>query len=148
MKELNSILLMWQKDCIIDSNNLDEASRTTPMLHSKYLQLMSEAKIKLKQAEFEQKKLLKDKWLHYNGKMPQQDIEQRGWEYDPLDGLKILKNDMDRFFDSDPDIQKSEEKITYWKTILDTLKEIIDNLKWRHQTIRNMIDWRRFEAGG
>lgn len=148
MKELNSILLMWQKDCIIDSNNLDEASRTTPMLHSKYLQLLSEAKIKLKQAEFEQKILLKDKWLHYNGKMPQQDIEQRGWEYDPLDGLKILKNDMDRFFDSDPDIQKSEEKITYWKTILDTLKEIIDNLKWRHQTIRNMIDWRRFEAGG
>ena len=25
--------------------------------------------------------------------------------------------------------------------------EIINNLKWRHSTIKNMIDWRRFEAG-
>ena len=59
-----------------------------------------------------------------------------------------MKGDMNHFYDSDTDIQKSEVKITYYKTMLDTLDEIINNLKWRHSTIKNMIDWRRFEAGG
>ena len=44
-------------------------------------------------------------------------------------------------------IQQSEEKIAYYKTLVETLKEIVDSLKWRHQTIGNMIRWRAFEAG-
>ena len=41
----------------------------------------------------------------------------------------------------------SEKNIAYYKTIIETLQEIIDNLKWRHQTIGNMIKWRQFESG-
>jgi len=26
-------------------------------------------------------------------------------------------------------------------------KEILDNIKWRHQTIKNMIEWRKFTSG-
>jgi hypothetical protein len=55
---------------------------------------------------------------------------------------------MDHYYDSDTDIQRSEERITYLKTIIDTLDEIINNLKWRHSIIKNMIDWRKFESGG
>ena len=54
---------------------------------------------------------------------------------------------MDKFYDSDLDIQKSEEKVEYWKVTVSTLKEILENIKWRSQTIRNMIEWRKFEAG-
>ena len=92
-------------------------------------------------------KLLKDKWLYYNGKMDRETLEEKGWEPDPFDGLKILKGEMDYYYDSDPEIQKSEEKIQYWKTTIDTLTEIIDNLKWRHQTISNIIKWKQFESG-
>ena len=79
--------------------------------------------------------------------MPQEQIEQLGWDYDPLDGLKIMKGEMDYYYDSDIEIQKSEEKIEYWKTIIDTLNEIVNNLNWRHQTIGNIIKWKQFEAG-
>ena len=27
------------------------------------------------------------------------------------------------------------------------LKEIIENIKWRHQTISNIIKWKQFESG-
>ena len=138
---------MWQKDCIIDNYQLDETSRQTPILHSKYIQLWSTAKLELRRTEFEQKRLLKEKWLYYNGKMDQKTIEEKGWIADPFDGLKILKGEMDYYYDSDPEIQKSEEKIQYWKTVVSTLQEIIDNLKWRHQTISNMIKWKQFESG-
>ena len=98
--------------------------------------------------EMQQTTLLKQKWLWYNGKMSEEDIKALGWEYDPLNGLKILKGDMDYYYDSDKEIQESELKIQYLKTMIDTLNEIVNNLNWRHQTIGNMIRWRVFEAGG
>lgn len=146
--ELSNILDMWKNDCVISEFNLDDASRHTPSLHAKYLELRALTKLKLKKAELDQKTLLKDKWAYYNGKMDGDQIKEKGWEFDPFNGLKVLKGDMDYYYDADTDIQQSEERITYFKTTLDTLDEIINNLKWRHSTIKNMIDWRRFEAGG
>ena len=148
MFNLESIMKMWKEDCVIDDMNLDHASQQTPMLHAKYLEMLSLSKLQLKRSEHAQKVLLKDKFHYYNGKMPQEEIEARGWEFDPFNGLKVLKGEMDYYYDADLDIQKTVEKITYWKTIIATLEEIIGNIKWRSNTIKNMIDWRRFEAGG
>jgi hypothetical protein len=148
MIDLKDILEMWQEDCVIPRNSLDETSRQTPSLHAKYLKMLSEAKLQMKRAERQQKILLKEKWLYYNGKMDQDQLEEKGWNPDPFDGLKVLKGEMDYYYNSDPEIQLSEEKIQYWKTVIETLIDIIDNIKWRHQTIGNMIRWRQFEAGG
>ena len=147
MIDLRAIHEMWAKDCVIDSMHLDETSRQAPILHSKYLELLSTAKLQMKRSEANQKVLLKQKWLYYNGKMDQKTIEDLGWDPDPFDGLKVLKGEMDHYYDSDPEIQQSEEKIQYYKTVIETLNEIISNINWRHQTIGNMIKWRQFESG-
>jgi len=147
MIDLKSIHEMWKEDCVIQKNKLDETSREAPFLHSKYLELLSTYKLQLKRAEFAQKTLLKQKWLYYNGKMDRDEIEELGWELDPFNGLKILKGEMEYYYEADPEIQKSEEKIQYYKTVIDTLTEIINNINWRHQTISNMIKWRQFESG-
>ena len=144
---LETVLEMWKKDSEIPQYNLDETSRQTPTLHAKYMEFMSIARLQMKKAEMDQKTLLKKKWLYYNGKMTQEQIEKEGWDFDPFEGLKVLKGEMDYYYDSDPEIQKSEEKIQYWKTVIETLTEIIDNLKWRHQTISNIIKWKQFESG-
>ena len=44
MIDLKQVHDMWQKDCIIDNARLDETSRHTPSLHSKYLQYWSNRK--------------------------------------------------------------------------------------------------------
>jgi len=147
MKELETIHKMWSEDCVINNLKLDEISRDTPKLHAKYLRLLSEAKITLKKIEYKQKVLLKEKWLWYNGKMSEDELKEKGWNPDPFNGLKIMKGEMDYYYNSDPEIQRSEESVQYWKTIVDTLTEIIDNLKWRHQTIGNIIKWKQFESG-
>lgn len=138
---------MWAKDCVIDNNKLDESSRQAPLLHAKYLELLSTYKLQLRRAEFAQKSLLKDKWLWYNGKMDHDQILEKGWDPDPFNGLKILKGEMDHYYDTDPEIQESELKIEYYKNVIDTLSEIISNVNWRHQTIGNMIKWKQFESG-
>ena len=147
MIDLKNIHEMWSVDCNLDNLHLDETSRKTPLLHAKYLELLSTAKLQLKKSEFSQKTLLKQKWLYYNGKLDQSKIEEFGWDPDPFDGLKILKGEMEYYYDADPEIQRSEEKIQYYKTVIDTLTEIVNNLNWRHQTISNIIKWKQFESG-
>lgn len=147
MIDLKSIHEMWAKDSVIDPVKLDESSRMAPMLHAKYLELLSTYKLQLKRSEFEQKKLLKLKWEYYNGKMDQERLVDLGWDPDPFNGLKVMKGDMDYYYDADPEIQESELKIQYYKNVIDTLTEIISNVNWRSQTIGNMIKWKQFESG-
>lgn len=145
---LEEILAEWKTDAQIEFNKLDVSSNETPKLHAKYLELLTDAKLKLKDAEFKQKSLLLDKKLYYEGKMSQDDMDRRGWQYDPYDGLSVKTNkDREYYYETDADIQKSEAKIVYLETSIDTLKEILEHVKWRHQTIKNMIDWKKFEAG-
>ena len=144
---LETLLKMWQEDSEIDHSSLDETSRKTPALHAKYLELHSIIKLQLKKREMSQKILLRDKWLHFSGKLSKEKIEEYGWPYDPFNGLKVLKSDFHYFFESDEDLQKSEERIVYFKTLEETLREIVDNIKWKHQTIKNMIEWKKFQSG-
>ncbi len=147
MNNLQQILEMWKEDSEIDEMNLDESSRQSAKLHSKYLEIYSVHKMRLKRAEAEFKVLLKDKWLHYNGKLTQEQIDEKGWDYDPLNGLTVLKGDMNYYYDSDSHIQEAQGKIDYLKETCDTLKEIMENIKWRHQNIKYMIEWRKFTSG-
>lgn len=145
---IDEILKMWKEDAPIDEMALDESSRESARLHGKYLELITISKLQLKKKEQQMKILLKDKWLYYNGKMSKADMDERGWSYDPFGGLaKPLKGEMDHYYESDPDIQRLDAQIEYLKTTIDTLKEIMENLKWRHQNIKNMIEWRKFTSG-
>lgn len=144
---LDDILAMWKTDSKIDELNLDEASLQSARLHSKYLEIMSEYKLVLRRREAQFKVLLKNKYLWYNGKLTKEEMDDLGWEYDALNGLKILKGEMDYYYNADKDIQEAQDKIEYLKTTIDTLKEIMENVKWRHQSIRNAIDWRKFTSG-
>ena len=144
---IESLLEMWQKDSHIDEMALDEATRESAKLHSKYLDLFSRSKLKLKKLELDFKPLLRDKFLHYGGKLSQEELDQKGWDYDPLNGLTVLKGDLDKWYDADPIIQEHQLKIAMQEEIVATLKEIMDTIRWRHQSIKNMIEWRKFTSG-
>lgn len=149
MLNINDIFEMWKKDSKIDDMNLDDATRDAAKMHSKYLEMLTTTKLQEKRLNSQLKKLLKDKWLWYNGKMSKEDIDSRGWEYDPFKGIsKPLKGEMDIWYNSDSEISHLNDKLEYLKTIIETLEEIMQTIKWRHQSIRNMIDWRKFTSGG
>ena len=144
---LESILELWKTDSIIDEVQLDEASRDSAKLHSKYLELYSVAKLKQKDLDLKFKVILRDKFKHYGGKLSQQELDTKGWDYDPLDGLTVLKGDLDKWYDADEVIQDHQKKMAYQEQVVSVLKEILENIKWRHQTIKNMIEWRKFTSG-
>lgn len=147
MNNLEQILEMWKKDSVIEELNLDSVSRDSAKLHSKYLEILSVNRLRVKKFDMDFKILLKNKWLWYNGKLTKAEMDELGWGYDPLKGLTVLKSDMDRFYDADPEIQAAQAHIDFLKEQNDTLKEIIDMIKWRHQSIKNAIDWAKFTSG-
>jgi len=106
MMNIEKILEMWKEDSKIDELRLDQASIDSAKLHAKYLELLTTTKLQLKRKDMEFKVLLKQKWLWYNGKLTKAQIDELGWEYDALNGLKVLKGDMDYYYDSDPHIQE------------------------------------------
>ena len=144
---LDELKIQWAKDCEIDDIQLDNASLEVPKLHAKYQDLLTSKILVSKQYQNKYNDLLKDKWLWFNGKMSEDEVKARGWNPDPFDGLKIMKNDMQIFFNADKDLQEMNAKVEYLKVTIDFLKECMQNITWRHQTIRNTIDWRRFMAG-
>ena len=144
---LDELKIEWTKDCEIDDIELDTASLEVPKLHAKYQDLLTSKLILAKTYEYKYNLLLKDKWLWFNGKMSEDEVKARGWNPDPFDGLKIMKNDMQIFFNADKDLQEMNAKVEYLKVTIDFLKECMQNITWRHQTIRNTIDWRKFMAG-
>jgi len=144
---LDELKAQWAKDCEIDDIELDNASLEVPKLHAKYQDQLTNKLLTLKQWEFKYDELLKDKWLWYNGKMDADRIKELGWNDDPFDGLKIMKSDMQFFYNSDQDLREIKAKIEYLKITIDFLKDCMQNITWRHQTIKNTIDWRRFMAG-
>lgn len=145
---LDEIIKMWAEDSVIDSKNLDTTSIKSAALHAKYLELYSVAKLQLKKQDWTMAVLKKDKWLYYNGKMSKEEMDKFGWPYDPFNGLtKPLKSDMDMFYETDPDISKLKMQMDYQTAVVDALKEIMDNIKWRHSTIKTILDAQKFMAG-
>ena len=145
---IEDLLEMWGEDSKIDEHNLDDTTIRGAALHSKYLELHSVAKLRLKKKEQDLSILKKDKWLWFNGKMDKEEIDKHGWAYDPFNGMnKPLKTDLQQFYDSDKDIMDANMQIEYQKTYVEVCKEILDNIKWRHTQIKNIIDWRRFQSG-
>ena len=144
---LDELKAEWKKDCEIDDIELDKSSLELPKLHAKYSEYLTDAIIQQKNIQFQYNTLLKDKWLWFNGKMDEARIKELGWNDDPFDGLKIMKNDMQVFFNADADLQKLNANLEYANIKINFLKECMTNITWRHQTIKNTIDWRKFMAG-
>lgn len=144
---LDDLKAEWKSDCEIDDIELDKSSLEIPRLHAKYSEYLTDAVVAQKNIQFQYNTLLKDKWLWFNGKMDEARIKELGWSDDPFDGLKILKNDMEVFYNSDQDLTKLKAQIDYLQETVEYVKRCMDNITWRHQTIKNTIEWRKFMAG-
>ena len=144
---LDEIKEMWSKDCEIDDIELDKSSLEVPKLHAKYSELLTDSIVQLRNLQLKNKLLMKDKWLWFNGKLDEARIKELGWQDDPFDGLKIMKSDMQVFFDADKDIIKLKAQLDYHQEKIEFIKRCMDNITWCHQTIKNTIEWRKFMAG-
>ena len=141
---LSNIKEMIQKDLTMDKSELDLESLKTPQLHSKYLNFLMDEKLVLAKLESDLKILVKTKWLYYTGKMSQEELDFYG--YEPFQ-LNILKQDIDKFMQSDDELINLNNKVTYQSEKVRFLEETLKMITNRQWLIRSAIDWIKFSHG-
>ena len=84
------------------------------------------------------------KWEYYTGKLSEDQLKELGWEqFD----LKILRQDIDLYLESDPELVALEMKLTVQKEKTDYLQSFLKELANRQYHIRDAILWRKFISG-
>ena len=139
--DLEKLQEQADKDLKINDTELDLESLKTPQLHNQYMKHLTKYKLMLSRAETEYSILKREKWEYYTGKSDASVYAEK-----PFD-LKILRTDIDKYLESDEDLQKSKQKVDYLSTTVDFLDRTIRLISNRGFIIKNAIDWRKFTSG-
>ena len=83
----------------------------------------------------------KQKWEYYTGKAPATVYAEKPFN------LKLLRQDLDKYIDSDEEVIQAKQKVDYLQTVVDFLDRTIKQISNRTFTIKNAIDWKKFTSG-
>lgn len=140
--DLDKIQKMWEKDSVIDIDNLHTESLNIPILHSKYFELYNTIVLLRKKAEQQKKNIRHERYEYYSGKAdPDIYVEN------PFPKKIRDKDTMQKYLDSDEKISSISLKIDYYDTMLEYLESILKMIQNRTYQIKNSIEFMRFNAG-
>jgi len=141
---LDEIMTNWEKDSRVDRTDISGESLKVPELHHKYLKMLTMESLTLKKLKQDYKNLYRLKWEYYLGILDYDTMKEYGWEPMPL---KILKQDVDIYITSDKDLQAVSAKVTIQEEKTAALESIIKTISVRNFTIKNYIDFEKFQVG-
>lgn len=143
--QIEELHLAWDVDCNISEDHLDRESIATAKLHSKYLRILIQHKMKIAALTAEYNNLRQAKFRYYRGEMPKDELIERNWSQ--WQGVKPLKGEMEEFLTGDSDLVKLNMKIEYIKVMIEALESIMKQIGARDWQIRNAITFKQFIAG-
>ena len=106
--------------------------------------ILSDEKLILAKYESDLNILKRDKWLYYSGKISQERLNELQWE--PFE-LAIIRQDLDRFIESDSDIIQLDLKVTMQKEKVNYLESVVKLISNKIWSIRASIEWIKFTQG-
>ena len=139
--DLEKLQELADSDLKINDTELDLESLKTPQLHNKYMKHLTKFKLMLSRAEGDLYNTKRNLWEYYTGKADASVYAQKPFN------LKILKQDIDKYIESDEEWIKANQKVKYLETIVDFLDRTLRQITNRTFTIKNAIDWRKFTSG-
>lgn len=143
--DLAEINRMWATDCKIDELDISGEARRIPVMHNKYYMLLVKFALKAKKLKAELSELERVKTEYYNGSLDEMELKRRGWK--PF-ALKVLRQDIGKYIESDKDIIDLSLNIDYHLSTANYLEDIIKQINNRNFLLSNIINWEKFRAGG
>ena len=139
---LEQIQEMWQKDSVIDPDNLHDESLKIPQLHSKYYTVYNTITLLREKAREQYNKTRLERYNYYTGKAPAEVYVEDPFPY------KVREKDaIQRHMEADDKLNAIDMKIKYYDTTLKFLEEIIRVVSNRTYQIKNAIEWQKFQSG-
>jgi hypothetical protein len=143
MENLEQILKYWETDSQMDQTEPSKELLKIPLLHSKYLNILTKHKIASKKAHFDYLRMRKIKWEYFTGKMSKEELDEYGWE--PFQFA--LKSDINTYLEADGDLIKLLEKKVYHEEAISVIESVMAELKQRTWQLRDFISWEKFVNG-
>ena len=139
---LDEIQEMWQRDSVIDPDNLHDESLKIPQLHSKYYTVYNTISLLREKARDNYKRVKLERYNFYTGKAPAEAYVEEPFPY------KVREKDaIQRYLDADEKLTNIDLKIRYYDVQLKFLEEVIKTIANRTFQIKNAIEWQKFQAG-
>ena len=139
---LDKIQEMWERDAVIDPDNLHDESLKIPQLHAKYYTVYNTITLLREKARESYSKIKLERHNYYTGKATAEEYAENPFPY------KVREKDaIQRYLDADEKLNTIDMKIRYYDVILKFLEEIIRNISGRTYQIKNAIEWQKFQAG-
>jgi hypothetical protein len=139
---LDDIDKMWQKDSVIDPDNLHDESLKIPQLHSKYYTVYNTTTLLRERARETYNRVRLERYNYYSGKADPEVYEKEPFPYKVRD-----KEALQRHMDADEKLNKIDLKIRYYDIMLKFLEDIIKQIFQRNYQIKSSIDFLKFTAG-
>jgi len=139
---IEKIQEMWERDAVIDPDNLHDESLKIPQLHSKYYTLYNTITLLRERASDTYKKIRLERHNFYTGKADPAVYEEEPFPY------KVREKDaIQRHMEADDRVSEAELKVRYYDVMLKFLEEIIKTVSNRTFQIKNAIEWHKFQSG-
>jgi hypothetical protein len=139
---LEQIQEMWQRDSVIDPDNLHDESLKVPQLHSKYYTIYNTITLLREKSRDSYKRVKLERYNYYTGKAPAEVYVEEPFPY------KVREKDaIQRYLDADDKLTTIDLKIRYYDVMLKFLELVIKTISSRTYQIKNAIDWHKFQAG-
>ena len=126
---------------ITDQERLDTESFKNQKIKSKWLDYRNRYEQLLIKHKANHQKMYREKWEYYGGK-----ADAKVYAAKPFD-IKVLKNDLHMYIQSDDDILQLQTKISYYEMIIKYVEGVLKSIDNRGWDIRNATEWKKFEAG-
>jgi hypothetical protein len=140
--DLEKLQEMWDRDSIIDPDNLHDESLKISQLHAKYYTIYNTITLLREKARETYNKVRLERHNYYTGKAPAEVYAKEPFMY------KVREKDaIQRYMDADERLSKIDLKIKYYDITLKFLEEIIKMVSNRNYSIKNSIDWHKFVSG-
>jgi len=142
---LEDLMSIWAEDSVIDETEPGRAMAKIPILHAKYLRILSYHNLMVKKLhnDYQRTKLLK--WEYYKGNLNNpEDLKEHNLE--PM-VKNIIRQDIPMYLDGDNDLNKILLKKVMNQEIADAATSILKELHSRTFQIKSIIEWERFTGG-
>jgi hypothetical protein len=142
--KLENIFDLWERDSIINREELDHESLNASKLHQKYHKIYTQERLILRKYETDLKLLRLEKFEFFT-QGPTRAQAEKGWQLPPIG--KILKADANSYVDTDNEVVDLTLKIGIQHEKIELLESIIKSIMNRGFQIKNAIEWIKFQSG-
>lgn len=146
MYNLEQLKEAWKVDVKISELDLSRESLKVPSLHSKYLDLLVDAKRKLSRKRHDLARMHQFKQKYWAGLLTKEELKE--YDLPQYQYSKPLKGEVDAKLAGDDDCIAIQEEIEEIELQVFFLESVMKSVHSRSFDIKNSIEFSKFQAGG